>query len=222
MTPDIPYEIRFTPFHQGQPGPTQTYTYYFCQDPDKIGSWFCSYDWQQTRDSADYSIHYDRGPGALESGCCYSVISFHTFPLTVESLTHSDKWILPYHLQGTVSDPADLPFLTPQSGPSYTLPTGYGLHVPAGQSWRWGAPDVSGLQFLVVLVLIPAGLALTISLLAVLPSIIKDSGYAPGQSWRAEAEWFGGPQKGVEAAEDLSPQQLEAAESGRGGTSAQW
>jgi hypothetical protein len=84
------------------------------------------------------------------------------------------------------------------------------------------APDVSGLQFLVVLLLIPAGLALVISLLAVLPSIIKDTGYAPGQSWRAEAEWVGGPQKGVEAAEDLSPQQLEAAENGRGGTSAQW
>lgn len=84
------------------------------------------------------------------------------------------------------------------------------------------APDVSGLQFLVVLLLIPAGLALVISLLALLPSIIKDTGYAPGQSWRAEAEWFGGPQKGVEAAEDLSPQQLEAAENGRGGTSAQW
>lgn len=84
------------------------------------------------------------------------------------------------------------------------------------------APDVSGLQFVVVLLLIPAGLALVISLLALLPSIIKDTGYAPGQSWRAEAEWFGGPQKGVEAAEDLSPQQLEAAENGRGGTSAQW
>lgn len=88
-------------------------------------------------------------------------------------------------------------------------------------AWK-DAPDVSGLQFLVVLLLIPAGLALVISLLAVLPSIIKDSGYAPGQSWRAESEWFGGPQKGVEAAADLSPQQLEAAESGRGGTSAQW
>jgi len=88
-------------------------------------------------------------------------------------------------------------------------------------AWK-NAPDVSGLQFLVVLLLIPAGLALVISLLAVLPSIIKDTGYAPGQSWRAESEWFGGPQKGIEAAADLSPQQLEAAESGRGGTSAQW
>jgi hypothetical protein len=83
-------------------------------------------------------------------------------------------------------------------------------------------PHVSGLQYLVVLVLIPGGLALLISLLAVLPSIISDSGYAPGRSWRAEAEWFGGPQKGVGAADNLSPQQIEAAESGRGGTSGQW
>lgn len=99
------------------------------------------------------------------------------------------------------------------------LPTVASADTPA--AWDQ-APDVSGLQFLVVLLLIPAGLALVISLLALLPSIIKDTGYAPGQSWRAEAEWFGGPQKGVEAAEDLSPQQLEAAENGRGGTSAQW
>lgn len=99
------------------------------------------------------------------------------------------------------------------------LPAVASADTPA--AWK-DAPDVSGLQFLVVLLLIPAGLALLISLLAVLPSIIRDSGYAPGQSWRAEAEWFGGPQKGIEAAADLSPQQLEAAETGRGGTSAQW
>lgn len=87
----------------------------------------------------------------------------------------------------------------------------------------WDKADhVSGLQFLLVLVLIPGGLALVISLLAVLPSIIRDRGYEPGQSWRAEAEWFGGPQKGVEASDDLSPKQIEAAESGRGGTSGQW
>ena len=84
------------------------------------------------------------------------------------------------------------------------------------------APHVSGLEYLLVLVLIPAGLALVISLLATLPSMIRDRGYEPGQSWRAEAEWFGGPRKGVEAADDLSPQQIEAAESGRGGTSGQW
>jgi hypothetical protein len=81
---------------------------------------------------------------------------------------------------------------------------------------------VSGLQFLVVLVLIPLGIALVISLLTVLPSMINDRGYEPGQSWRSEAEWFGGPRKGVEAADDLSEKQIEAAEADRGGTSGQW
>jgi hypothetical protein len=84
------------------------------------------------------------------------------------------------------------------------------------------AKDVSGLDYLLVLVLIPAGLALVISLLASLPSMISDRGYEPGQSWRAQPEWFGGPQKGVEAADRLAPEQIEAAESGRGGTSGKW
>ncbi|MCW2787584.1 MAG: hypothetical protein JWP74_4101 [Marmoricola sp.] len=83
-------------------------------------------------------------------------------------------------------------------------------------------PHVSGLQFLVVLVLIPAGLFVAISLLAALPSLIGDKGYEPGQSWRSEPEWFGGPKKGIEAAEELSPQQLEAAETDQGGSSGQW
>jgi hypothetical protein len=83
-------------------------------------------------------------------------------------------------------------------------------------------PHVSGLEFLLVLVLIPVGLALVIGLFAAIPSMIHDRGYEPGQSWRAEAEWFGGPRKGVEAADDLAPEQIEAAESGRGGTSGEW
>lgn len=84
------------------------------------------------------------------------------------------------------------------------------------------AKDVSGLDYLLVLVLIPAGLALVISLLASLPSMMSDRGYEPGQSWRAQPEWFGGPQKGVEAADRLAPEQIEAAETGRGGTSGKW
>ena len=89
------------------------------------------------------------------------------------------------------------------------------------RSWE-KADHVSGLEFLTVLLLIPAGLAIVIALLALLPSIIRDRGYEPGQAWRSEAEWFGGPQKGVDAADDLAPAQIEAAESGRGGTSGQW
>jgi hypothetical protein len=83
-------------------------------------------------------------------------------------------------------------------------------------------PHVSGLEFLLVLVLIPLGTGLEISVLTILPSLIHDRGYEPGQSWRAEAEWFGGPRKGVDAADDLSPKQIETAESGRGGTSGEW
>jgi hypothetical protein len=99
------------------------------------------------------------------------------------------------------------------------LPAVASADTPA--AWR-DEPHVSGLEYLLVLVLIPVGLALVISLLASLPYMIRDRGYEPGQSWRAEAEWFGGPRKGVEAAGDLSPQQIETAESGRGGTSGKW
>jgi hypothetical protein len=83
-------------------------------------------------------------------------------------------------------------------------------------------PSVSGLQFLVVLVLIPAGLALVISLLAALPSMIGDKGYEPGQAWRSEPEWFGGASKGVGAAEAVSDKELESGESSKGGGSGSW
>lgn len=84
------------------------------------------------------------------------------------------------------------------------------------------APDASGLHYLVVLVLIPLGLFAVITLLAALPSMISDKGYEPGQSWRSDAEWFGGPRKGVEAAEDVPAQAIEGSDSGRGGTSGTW
>ncbi|MCZ4499475.1 MAG: hypothetical protein JWQ74_2028 [Marmoricola sp.] len=99
------------------------------------------------------------------------------------------------------------------------LPVSAMADTPSG--WE-DAPHVSGLQFLVVLVLIPAGLFAVIALLAALPSLISDKGYEPGQSWRSDAEWFGGPRKGIEAADDASPQQIEAAESERGGVSGKW
>lgn len=99
------------------------------------------------------------------------------------------------------------------------LPVAAFADTPASQA---DAPEVSGLQFLIVLVLIPVALFLAIALFAALPSMISDKGYEPGQSWRAEAEWFGGPRKGIDAADDLSPVQIEAAETDRGGTSGQW
>ena len=76
------------------------------------------------------------------------------------------------------------------------------------EAWEQ-APHVSALGFLLVLLLIPLGARRGDRLLAVLPSMVGDSGYEPGQSWRGETEWFGGPRKGVEAADDGHPEQIE-------------
>lgn len=86
------------------------------------------------------------------------------------------------------------------------------------QDWP-DAPHVSGLDFLLVLFLIPAGIAVVISVLAALPSMIGNKGYEPGQAWRSEPEWFGGPRKGVEAAGDEAG---DVDEAGKGSTSARW
>ena len=58
------------------------------------------------------------------------------------------------------------------------------------------APDPSLLSFLLVLVLIPIGLAGVLALLTVLPSMASDKGYEPGHTWPGESAWFGGPTKG--------------------------
>jgi hypothetical protein len=89
------------------------------------------------------------------------------------------------------------------------------------QSWE-EAPEVSPLGYLLVLAIIPLGAAAVIALLAVLPSIIGDKGYEPGQSWRGDTEWFGGPTKGVAAADEVSPDQIEQSSKGAGGTSGRW
>ncbi len=89
------------------------------------------------------------------------------------------------------------------------------------EAWE-DAPAVSGLEWLVVLFLIPAGLFVVISLLAALPSMISDKGYEPGQTWRSDAEWFGGASKGVDAADSVTPAEIEAGDAERGGTSGKW
>ncbi len=89
------------------------------------------------------------------------------------------------------------------------------------EAWK-SAPEVSTLGFLMVVVILPLAAAAVISLLAVLPSLARDSGYEPGQSWRGEPEWFGGPTKGVQSADLVTPEQIEARSQGTGGTSARW
>lgn len=83
-------------------------------------------------------------------------------------------------------------------------------------------PATSPLDFLVVLVIIPLGIAAVLALLTILPSMASERGYEPGQSWRGEAEWFGGPTKGVTSAADVTPEQIESRSEDTGGTSARW
>ncbi len=106
-----------------------------------------------------------------------------------------------------------------------SLVLGAALLTPAAADTplRWETPpDSSPLGYLLVLVLIPLGLAAVISLLVVLPSLAGHRGYEPGHSWRGESEWFGGPTKGVKAADEVTQEQIEASSEGAGGTSARW
>lgn len=90
---------------------------------------------------------------------------------------------------------------------------------PAGWS---KAPHVSAFDFLIVLVLIPLGLAAIIALLVLLPGLARDRGYEPGQSWRGESKWFGGPSRGVEESDSVSAEQIESSSKETGGTSGRW
>lgn len=106
-----------------------------------------------------------------------------------------------------------------------TSVVGAGLLSPAladtPQQWE-KVPPVSALDFLMVLVLIPLGCAAVIAVLALLPSLAKHKGYEPGQAWRGESEWFGGPTKGLDAADEVPAATIEASSKESGGTSAQW
>ena len=84
----------------------------------------------------------------------------------------------------------------------------------------------SPLYVILVLVVIPVGLFVLITLLVYLPSMMrKGESYQPGQPWRNEAEWFGGPRGGVGAV-DKAEQPLAVGGSDRpqerGGASGQW
>jgi hypothetical protein len=88
---------------------------------------------------------------------------------------------------------------------------------------QWAPADpVSPLSFIIVLVLIPAGLFILIALLSALPSMARgDSTYHPGLAWRNEPVWFGGPRGGLDKARDQA--EIEAGETpDRGGASARW
>jgi hypothetical protein len=91
-------------------------------------------------------------------------------------------------------------------------------------TWEVGS-DVSPLYTILVLGAIPLGLFLLITLLVYLPSMVRgDKGHQPGQAWRGEPEWFGGPRGGLEAADKSTVPGVTDGRSGpaRGGTSGRW
>ncbi|CAN5517257.1 hypothetical protein BH10ACT10_BH10ACT10_27560 [soil metagenome] len=96
----------------------------------------------------------------------------------------------------------------------------------APSTWE-NPPHVSAAHVILVLVLIPVALFALIALLVYVPSMKKGESYHPGQPWRSEPEWFGGPKGGVEDADRAhQPAAVGAGptddDAGRGGTSARW
>lgn len=66
------------------------------------------------------------------------------------------------------------------------------------ETWE-DTPSVSGLHVIVLLVIIPAALFMLIWLLVYLPSMMRGNEDQSGMVRHGQAEWFGGPQGGLEA-----------------------
>jgi len=91
----------------------------------------------------------------------------------------------------------------------------------------WEDPgQVSPLRAILVFVLIPLGLFVLITLLVYIPSMRRGQSYHPGQVWRSEPEWFGGPRGGVDAVDETPPAVVSAGRGDgaaeRGGASGRW
>ena len=89
-------------------------------------------------------------------------------------------------------------------------------------SWE-DNPSTSALYVIVVLVAIPVALFVLISLLVYLPSMVR--GDRSGETWRGQAEWFGGPRQGLEAVDKAEhPPALSDGGAGpaRGGDRGRW
>ena len=89
-------------------------------------------------------------------------------------------------------------------------------------AWPDAGP-ISTLHVILVLVVIPVALFVLITLAVYVPSMARGNKYEPGQAWRNENEWFGGPRGGVETADKADPATIEGVEeSDRGGASVRW
>lgn len=98
------------------------------------------------------------------------------------------------------------------SGPAMAAPP---------EAWPDTEP-VSAIAYLMVLLVIPLGLFLVITLLASVPQMVRGERYTPGRAWRNETEWFGGPKDGLEAVDRNDPRAIESESADRGGASARW
>jgi hypothetical protein len=94
------------------------------------------------------------------------------------------------------------------------------------ETWE-DTPSVSGLHVIVLLVIIPLALFLLIWLLVYLPSMMRGNEDQSGVVRHGQAEWFGGPQGGLEAVDtaDNRVQPTAGAHDqggGRSGASGSW
>jgi uncharacterized membrane protein YgcG len=102
-------------------------------------------------------------------------------------------------------------------------------YADAPATWE-NSPNVTFFHGLLIYLLVPLALFVIITLLAYLPSMRQGSGYQPGQTWRSEPEWFGGPRAGVQSLDAGTPAAAQrgggsghdGGSSGRGGFSGHW
>jgi hypothetical protein len=94
------------------------------------------------------------------------------------------------------------------------------------ETWE-DTPSVSGLHVIVLLVIIPVALFMLIWLLVYLPSMMRGNQDQSGMVRHGQAEWFGGPEGGLEAVDtaDNRVQPTAGAHDqggGRSGASGSW
>lgn len=94
------------------------------------------------------------------------------------------------------------------------------------ETWE-DTPSVSGLHVIVLLVIIPLALFLLIWLLVYLPSMMRGNEDQSGMVRHGQAEWFGGPQGGLEAVDTADNRVQPTADAhdqggGRSGASGSW
>lgn len=95
-----------------------------------------------------------------------------------------------------------------------TLATAGAASADVPEGWADGNIDMSWGHLLVVIVAIPVGIGLVITLLVALPGLVKGEGLTGGAP---AGEWLGGPRKGTA---ELAAPDGETSEAG--GASAKW